>query len=111
MASGAVNQWLFNEDTVDKAIAVLMERGLRVEGGDRLGKTIVFARNHAHALFIKERFDWGYPGLGGTFAEVIDSHENYAEDKLDRFDVPGRRSPSWPSPSTCSTPASTCRTW
>lgn len=88
--SDEVNRWLFNNDTVDKALAMLMERGLRVDGGDRLGKTIIFARNHRHAQFIKERFDLRYPGLGGTFAEVIDSHDAYAEDNLDRFYVPGK---------------------
>jgi type I restriction enzyme R subunit len=38
----AVNKWLFNQDTVDKVLAHLMTRGLKVAGGDRLGKTIIF---------------------------------------------------------------------
>ncbi len=53
----AVNKWLFNADTVDKVLAHLMTHGQHVEGGDRLGKTIVFAKNHAHAEFIQQRFD------------------------------------------------------
>ena len=52
----AVNKWLFNKDTVDKVLAHLMTRGLKVAGGDRLGKTILFAKNQAHADFIAERF-------------------------------------------------------
>jgi type I restriction enzyme R subunit len=52
----AVNKWLFNVDTVDKVLAHLMTRGLAVAGGDRLGKTILFAKNQAHADFIAERF-------------------------------------------------------
>ena len=44
-----VNKRLFNEDTVDLVIAHLMQNGLKVEGGDRLGKTIIFAKNQAHA--------------------------------------------------------------
>ncbi len=53
----ALNAWLFNEDTVDKVLAHLMENGLRVKGGDRIGKTIVFAKNQRHADFIVERFE------------------------------------------------------
>jgi type I restriction enzyme R subunit len=45
----AVNKWLFNTDTVDKVLEHLMTRGLTVAGGDRLGKTIVFAKNQDHA--------------------------------------------------------------
>ena len=46
-----VNSFLFNADTVDKALAHLMTNGIMVEGGDRLGKTIIFAANNAHAQF------------------------------------------------------------
>ena len=59
--AGAVNKWLFNADTVDKVLQDLMTRGQKVDGGDRLAKTIVFAKNHQHALFIQERFDKNYP--------------------------------------------------
>jgi type I restriction enzyme R subunit len=57
----AVNKWLFNIDTVDKVLADVMTNGLKVEGGDRLGKTIIFAKNQAHAEFIEERFNANYP--------------------------------------------------
>ena len=59
--AAAVNAWLFNKDTVDKVLKHLMERGQKVAGGDRLGKTIVFAKNHDHAEFIAQRFDANYP--------------------------------------------------
>ncbi|MDQ3676433.1 MAG: DEAD/DEAH box helicase family protein, partial [Actinomycetota bacterium] len=49
VAAEAVNRWLFNADTVDKVLQTLMEHGHRVAGGDRLGKTIVFAKNSDHA--------------------------------------------------------------
>ena len=62
-----------------------MEKGLKVEGGDRLGKTIIFARNHAHAEFIVKRFDYNYRHYKGKFAQVIDSHNNYAQSLLDEF--------------------------
>ncbi len=57
----AVNKWLFNNDTVDKVLEHLMTRGLKVPGGDRLGKTIIFAKNQDHADFIQERFNINYP--------------------------------------------------
>jgi type I restriction enzyme, R subunit len=68
----AVNRWLFNKDTVDKVLEHLMTRGLTVAGGDRLAKTIIFAKNHDHAQFIAERFNINYPHYKGEFARVID---------------------------------------
>ncbi len=81
----AVNKWLFNEDTVDKVLAHLMTRGAAVAGGDRLGKTILFAKNQAHALFIQERFDKNYPHLAGKFARVITFKTEYAQSLIDAF--------------------------
>ncbi len=81
----AVNKWLFNEDTVDKVLAHLMTRGLKVAGGDRLGKTIVFAKNQAHADFIAKRFDINYPHLKGKFAQVITFKVEYAQSLIDDF--------------------------
>jgi len=81
----AVNKWLFNADTVDKVLERLMTRGQKVEGGDRLGKTIVFAKNHAHAEFIQQRFDANYPALKGEFARVIDFKIDYAQSLIDSF--------------------------
>jgi type I restriction enzyme R subunit len=83
--AAALNQWLFNINTVDQALKLLMQKGLKVEGGDRLGKTIIFARNHAHAEFIVKRFDINYPQYKGKFAQVIDSHNSYAQNLLDDF--------------------------
>ena len=62
-----------------------MENGHAVEGGDRLAKTIIFARNHEHAMFIEERFDHHYPQHAGHFARVIDHHAPYAQSLLDDF--------------------------
>ena len=83
----AVNKWLFNADTVDKVLAHLMTHGQHVEGGDRLGKTIVFAKNHAHAEFIQQRFDANYPHLKGSFARVIDFKVDYAQSLIDSFSI------------------------
>lgn len=81
----AVNDWLFNEDTVDKVIAHLMTSGLKVAGGDRLGKTIIFAKNQKHAEFIEKRFNLAYPHLAGRFARVITFKTEYAQSLIDDF--------------------------
>jgi type I restriction enzyme R subunit len=86
--SAALNSWLFNEDTVDKALAHLMTRGQMVAGGDRLGKTIIFAKNQAHAQFIVERFDANYPKLKGTFARGIYHSVPYVQSLIDDFSNP-----------------------
>jgi type I restriction enzyme R subunit len=83
----ALNKWLFNTDTVDKVIGYLMENGIKVEGGDKLAKTIVFARSHLHALFIEERFNKQYPAYKGEFLKIIDYHEEYRYDLLNKFKV------------------------
>ena len=81
----AINKWLFNKDTVDKVLEHLMVRGLKVTGGDRLGKTILFAKNQAHADFIVERFDLNYPHYKGEFARVITFKTEYAQSLIDSF--------------------------
>jgi type I restriction enzyme R subunit len=81
----AINSWLFNRDTVDKVLQYLMEHGHKVEEGDRLAKTIIFARNHDHAKFIKDRFNHHYPQYAGHFARIIDNYAKYPETLIDDF--------------------------
>lgn len=83
--AAALNQWLFNKDTVDKVLAHLMKRGIKVAGGDRLGKTILFAKNQAHAEFIADRFNVNYPHFKGEFARAITFKTEYAQNLIDRF--------------------------
>lgn len=83
--AAALNRYLFNEDTVDKVLATLMTDGYKVAGGDRLGKTIIFAKNQAHAEFIQQRFDAAYPEYGGEFAQVITHQSRYAQSLIDNF--------------------------
>ena len=83
--AAALNQWLFNRDTVDKVLAHVMTRGLSVAGGDRLGKTIVFAKNQDHADFIAERFDANYPQFHGHFARSVTFRTEYAQSLIDDF--------------------------
>ena len=83
----AVNKWLFNTDTVDKVLEHLMTRGVAVAGGDRLGKTILFAKNQAHADFIADRFNANYPHYKGQFARVITFKTEYAQSLIDDFSL------------------------
>ncbi|MHB8949354.1 MAG: DEAD/DEAH box helicase family protein [Rhodoferax sp.] len=85
--SGALNKWLFNTDTVDKVLEHLMTQGEKVAGGDRLGKTIVFAKNNAHADFIAERFNINYPHYKGHFARVVTYKTEYAQTLIDDFSI------------------------
>ena len=83
--SAAINKWLFNEDTVDRVLKHLMTKGEKVASGDRIGKTIIFAKNSLHAEFIQERFDINYPQFKGDLARVITYDTEYAQDLIDKF--------------------------
>lgn len=82
-----LNRFLFNEDTVDKVLETLMTRGHRVASGDRLGKTIIFAKSQKHAQFIEMRFNLAYPEYAGHFARVITHGTPYAQSLIDDFSV------------------------
>lgn len=88
--ASAMNSWLFNEDTVDKVLEVLMTEGRTVSGGDLLGKTVIFAKNVKHADFIQKRFDVNYPAYAGHFAQVIVSGRPYAQSLIDDFSSPAK---------------------
>ena len=82
--SSALNEWVFNEDTIREVLHVLMTNGLRIDYGEKLGKTIIFAKNHRHAEKILEVFGKEYPHLNG-YAKVIDNYINYAQSAIDEF--------------------------
>ncbi|WP_350333153.1 DEAD/DEAH box helicase family protein [Coralliovum pocilloporae] len=88
--ANAINKWLFNIDTVNKVLAHLMENGITVEGGDKIGKTIIFAKNSKHADFIVEQFNKNYPALGAKFCEKIDHSVKYAQSLIDDFSINGK---------------------
>ena len=88
--ASAINSWLFNNDTVDKVLQHLMEHGHTVDGGDRLAKTIIFARNHAHATFIEERFNHHYPRYAGHFARIIDPLRRVSAEPARRLRTQGQ---------------------
>lgn len=89
IASSALNEWLFNEDTIRKALDLLMTHGLKIDYGEKLGKTIIFAKNHRHAETILEVFNKEYPHLPG-YAKVIDNYMTYAQSAIDEFSDPNK---------------------
>ena len=88
--SSALNEWVFNEDTIREVLHILMEYGLKIDYGEKLGKTIIFAKNHRHAEMILEVFQREYPHLGDGFAQVIDNYMTYAQSAIDNFSDPGK---------------------
>ena len=88
-----LNRFIFNRETVDLVLDDLMRRGIKVQGGDVLGKTIIFAQNKAHAQFIIERFDALYPHLKGRFAKRVICDDAYAQTIIDEF----KRPDDWPN--------------
>lgn len=87
--SSALNEWVFNEDTVKEVLNVLMTKGLRVDYGEKLGKSIIFAKNHAHAEYIFKIFNQEFPQYK-DYAIVIDNYTNYAQSAIDEFSDPNK---------------------
>lgn len=87
ISSSALNEWVFNEDTIRQVLNTLMTNGLTIDYGSKLGKTIIFAKNHPHAEKIFAVFHKEYPHLPG-FAKVIDNYMTYAQSAIDEFSDP-----------------------
>lgn len=85
VSSSAINEWLFNANTIDMVLNKLMEKGLRVEGDDKLGKTIIFAKSSRHAEAIVNRFNKIFPEYGAHFIKQIDYSINYVDTLIDDF--------------------------
>ncbi len=89
IASSALNEWIFNEDTIKEVLHVLMTEGLKIDYGNKIGKTIIFAKNHTHAEKILEIFGKEYPHLPG-YAKVIDNYMTYSQSAIDEFSDPNK---------------------
>ena len=87
IAPSALNNWVFNEDTIRKVLNILMQDGLKIDYGENLGKTIIFAKNHDHAEKILEIFNREYPHLK-DYAKVIDNKIKYVQSAIDEFSDP-----------------------
>ncbi|NCA98530.1 MAG: DUF4145 domain-containing protein [Clostridia bacterium] len=89
IASSALNEWIFNEDTIRKVLHTVMSNGLKIDYGQKLGKTIIFAKNHEHAEKVLEVFGKEFPHLP-SHAKVIDTYMTYAQSAIDEFSEPGK---------------------
>lgn len=87
IGSSALNTWIFNEDTIKKILHILMDKGMKIDYGQKIGKTIIFAKNHLHAEKILEVFNKEYPHLPDR-AKVIDNYMTYAQSAIDEFSDP-----------------------
>lgn len=85
--SSAINTWIFNEDTIKQVLSILMNEGIKIDYGQKLGKTIIFAKNHEHAEEILKIFNKEYPHLP-NYAKVIDNYMTYAQSAIDEFSDP-----------------------
>ena len=88
VSADKLNRTVFNQNTIDLMLQDLMTNGMKVGGGDRLAKTIIFAQNKRHAEFILERFNALYPNLRGTFAQRVICDDSYAQSVIDNFKQP-----------------------
>lgn len=85
--SNEIFTYIFNEDTIRKVLQDLMTNGLKVDSGEKIGKTIIFAYNHKHAEMIVEMFRILYPELGPDFCALIDNYIPYAAKLINQFGV------------------------
>lgn len=83
--SEQIDKAIYNKDTNRAILRNLMENGLRDADGQAIGKTIIFARNHDHAVLMSRLFDEMYPQYGGQFCQVIDTYDPRAEQLIDDF--------------------------
>ena len=87
IGSNELFTYIHNIDTINLVLQDLMENGLKVQDGERIGKTIIFAAGHNHAKLIVEQFNKLYPEYGPDFCVLIDNQVNYAQDLIDKFEV------------------------
>ena len=80
-----LNKFIFNQDTVDKVLQDLMTNGIKVRGGDLIGKTIIFAQRKEHAQYIIERFEKLYPQYHGKLAKRVICDDAYAQTIINEF--------------------------
>lgn len=81
-----IGRRVINIGTIDVMLADLMKNGLKIDGGDKLGKTIIFASSHPEAVKIVERFNYLYSDLGSDFCILIDSHVDGSDNLIEQFE-------------------------
>ena len=88
--SSSIFKRVYNDNTVDLVLKTLMDDGIKINSGEDIGKTIIFAMNHKHAELILKRFNILYPERGPEYCKVIDNYINYAQSIIESFEVRGR---------------------
>ncbi|MBV7441012.1 DEAD/DEAH box helicase family protein [Weeksellaceae bacterium TAE3-ERU29] len=83
--ASALDKWIYNTGTIDVILEELMNKGIKVENGATLGKTIIFTRKRDHAEFIRKRFNANYPQYKDQFLKVIDYKTKYSDSILEDF--------------------------
>lgn len=78
---------IYNDNTVDLVLQTLMNEGLKINSGDLIGKTIIYAFNHNHAELIVKRFEKLYPELGPEYCKLVDNYVTYAQNIIDNFSI------------------------
>ena len=87
-----VDKVIYNKDTNRAILRNLMENGVSDTTGQLPGKSIIFARNHQHAILLRRLFDEMYPQYGGKLCQVIDNYDPRAEQLIDDFKGEGTNS-------------------
>ena len=80
-----IDKVIYNKDTNRAILRNLMENGIKDATGQVLGKCIMFARNHQHAMLLRQLFDEMYPQYAGKFCQAIDNYDPRAEQLIDDF--------------------------
>ena len=86
--SKEIFSYLINNDTIDKVLQELMNKGLKVNSGEEIGKSIIFAMNHLHAEQIVKRFRELYPEKGEKYCQLIDNYVKYSNALILDFGEP-----------------------
>lgn len=79
-------RYLYNKNTCRQVIEELMTQGLRVNNGETLGKSIIFAYNHKHAEMIVDSFRELYPDHPANTCQLVDNYVQEADDLIVKFD-------------------------
>jgi type I restriction enzyme R subunit len=77
VTTNEMNERIFNYDTIARVLSEVMEKGLKVDAGSKIGKTIIFAKNHKHAEKILEVFNKEFPNYPNGFCKIIDIKIKY----------------------------------
>ena len=79
-------KYLYNANTCNKVLEEVMENGLKVDFGQKIGKTIIFAYNQKHAEMIVDCFKKLYPMYGDDYCQLITNKVKHANQLITKFE-------------------------